>query len=193
MPSIHRILVAIKDPTARTSPALEKAAQLAKTTGAVIELFHAIGEPVALDFELQETSLEEVRQTRKAAVCQRLEKLAQRSRHASGLPIKTAAEWDFPPHEAIVRRAQAIRANLIVADRHPGSARFPWLMRLTDWELLRHSPVPVLLVRNKRPYERAPVLAAVDPSHAHFAARGACLRADAHRCHPVRDPLQRGR
>jgi universal stress protein E len=38
-------------------------------------------------------------------------------------------------------------------------------MHLTDWELLRHSPVPVLLLKNTRAYQRPTVLAAVDPSH----------------------------
>lgn len=40
-------------------------------------------------------------------------------------------------------------------------------MPLTDWELLRTSPAPVLLVRGTQPYERPIVLAAVDPTHAH--------------------------
>jgi universal stress protein E len=43
----------------------------------------------------------------------------------------------------------------------------PWLLRLTDWELVRLSPVPVLLVKNPHPYRHPAVLAAVDPGHAH--------------------------
>jgi universal stress protein E len=40
-------------------------------------------------------------------------------------------------------------------------------MRLTDWELLRASPVPVLLLKSSKPWRRNVVLAAVDPAHAH--------------------------
>jgi universal stress protein E len=40
------------------------------------------------------------------------------------------------------------------------------LLHLTDWELLRLSPVPVLLVKSPRPYRRPAVLAALDPGHA---------------------------
>jgi hypothetical protein len=40
------------------------------------------------------------------------------------------------------------------------------LLHLTDWELLRYSPVPVLLVKSKKPYRNPVVLAAVDPTHA---------------------------
>jgi universal stress protein E len=61
-----------------------------------------------------------------------------------------------------VRRAKATSADLIVASRSGGS-----LLRLTDWELLRQSPIPVLLVKKSGPYRHPNVLAAVDPCHAH--------------------------
>jgi hypothetical protein len=44
---------------------------------------------------------------------------------------------------------------LIVADQ----------LHLTDWELLRLSPAPVLLVKTPGPYRRPVVLAAADPGH----------------------------
>ena len=82
-------------------------------------------------------------------------------------PGATAVEYDYPAHDAIVRRAFLIKADLIVAgspaDRHAAAG----LLRLTDWELLRHSPVPVLLVKRSRPYRHPNVLVAVDPCHAH--------------------------
>jgi universal stress protein E len=41
----------------------------------------------------------------------------------------------------------------------------PWLLRFNDWELLRRSPVPVLLVKRAQPWRRPGVLAAIDPMH----------------------------
>jgi universal stress protein E len=41
------------------------------------------------------------------------------------------------------------------------------LLHLTDWELLRLSPRPVLLVKRAGAYRRPVVLAAVDPDHAY--------------------------
>src|ERR1700758_187614 len=41
------------------------------------------------------------------------------------------------------------------------------VLRNTDWELIRHCPVPLLLVKSPRPYRRPLVLAAVDPFHRH--------------------------
>jgi universal stress protein E len=49
-------------------------------------------------------------------------------------------------------------------------------MHLTDWELLRCSEVPVLLMKNTRLYQRPAILAAVDPSHQH--AKPAALDAE---------------
>ena len=96
----------------------------------------------------------------------RLEAIADVLRVHS-IKVAVSAEWDYPAHEAIIRRAQAIKADLIVASVHAGRHRLPWLLRLTDWELVRSSPVPVLLVKNPHPYRRCAVLAAIDPTHAH--------------------------
>jgi universal stress protein E len=84
-----------------------------------------------------------------------------------GVPATSSVEWDYPPHEAIVRRAARIDADLIIAECHQGARTRPWLMHLTDWELLRTSPLPVLLLKNARPWRRPLVLAAVDPAHQH--------------------------
>src|SRR6185312_7175891 len=94
----------------------------------------------------------------------RLEALAERLRE-QGLDVRVSAAWDYPAHEAIVRNARRHKADLIVAECHQGPRLAPWLLHLTDWELLRTSPVPVLLVKNGATWEDLNVLAAIDPSH----------------------------
>jgi universal stress protein E len=166
MVAFHRILAAVKL-DGKPMPAVLKAAQLARAFGAQLELFHGLTTPVYTDADQTRErglgSLEE--DLRRNALC-RLEAIADRLRVHS-IKVTVSAEWDYPAHEAIVRRAQAIKADLIVASIHPGRHRMPWLLRLTDWELVRGSPVPLLLVKNPHPYRRAAVLAAIDPSHAH--------------------------
>jgi universal stress protein E len=66
-----------------------------------------------------------------------------------------------------VRAAQRAGADLIVAECHEGKRLRPWLLHLTDWELLRLSPLPVLLLKNTRRWRQPTILASVDPSHAH--------------------------
>jgi universal stress protein E len=165
MRAIHRILVAIKDPTARAFPALDKAIQLARRSGARIELFHAIASHVYTSFGLEDRQLVEIRKARIAQALARLEALAQKGREQQ-VEVRTAAEWDFPAHEAIVRHAARTHADLIVAECHAGRRAPSLFLHLTDWELLRASQVPVLLVKNRKPYARPVVLAAVDPTHA---------------------------
>jgi universal stress protein E len=75
-------------------------------------------------------------------------------------------EWDYPVYEAIVRRATRTGADLIIAERHAGRHIAPGLLKLADWELLRLSPIPVLLVKRAQPYHRPTVLTALDPSQA---------------------------
>ena len=166
MASIRRILVAVKDPSARRQPAVQKAAQLASGLGAPLELFHAISEPLYVDAAMMTGKpLDKVEREWRQRNLERLEKIAAPLR-ADGLKVTTASDWDYPAFEAVVRRAQRARCDLIVAERHATRHLAPWLLRFNDWELLRRSPVPVLLVKSGSAWDKPAVLAAVDPSHA---------------------------
>lgn len=165
MRPIRTILVAIKDPMARSLPAVEKAAQLARAFGAQLELFHAITLPVYVDPMVPGLRPEEIRGRERDHVKARLDVIAEKLRKEK-VRVTTATAWDYPPHEAVVRQATRAKADLIVAECHVGNRLARFFMRLTDWELLKYSPVPVLLVKNRRRYERPVVLAAVDPTHA---------------------------
>lgn len=165
MKNLRRILVAIKSPAARTQPALRKAAHLAAACGARLELFHAISDPVYLDaFALEGLSLQQTQKQWRERVLARLEKLAAPLRD-DGITVGVSTEWDFPAYEAVIRRAERTDADLIVAERHGTRHLMPWLLRFNDWELLRRSPVPVLLVKRAQPWRKPAVLAAIDPSH----------------------------
>jgi universal stress protein E len=167
MRSIHRILVAIKDPEAKTTPALVKAGQLARALGAQIELFHGIASRLYVDgYGPSGIELPTIERNLRARTLTALEKMAARLRREK-VKVTVAAEWDFPVYEAIVRRANRTKADLIVADQHAGRHSVAGLLHLTDWELLRLSPVPVLLVKTSGAYRNPVVLAAVDPGHSY--------------------------
>ena len=170
MPAIRRILVAIKDTKARSLPAVAKAAQLARAFGADIELFHAIDAPLYVGVSGFSGDAKQLESYWRNQFLRQLDRTATRISGAD-LKVATAVEWDYPGYEAVIRRARRIRADLIVAECHGGRHIAPWLLHMTDWELVRLSPVPVLIVKSPRPYRRPIVLAAVDPSHA-FAKPG---------------------
>lgn len=166
------ILFAIRNPEVSRQPGLAKAIQVARALGAPLELFHALTDTVFIELSrYSDDKLDQLRERVEQESRVPLERLCAVARK-HGVDASCSVQWDYPPHEAIVRRAQAIGAGLIVAEWHQGARTKPWLIHLTDWELLRLSPAPVLLLRTAKPYRRPRVLAAVDPSHAHAKPSG---------------------
>lgn len=194
MQPIRRILVAIKNPAARALPALNKAAQIAKGLGAQLTLFHDIATPLYAEaLQGRDVDVKSWQREVQTARREQLEKLAARVRK-HGIDVDVAADWDFPPYEAIIRKAQRIAADLLVVENHHGTGKHParWLLAYTDWELLRLCPIPVLLVKNRKLYHRPRVLAAVDPSHARAKPANLdrqILRAGAQLVHALRGEL----
>jgi nucleotide-binding universal stress UspA family protein len=168
---LRKILIPVRELNGRSHPAVMKAAQLARAHGAGLELFHVLTAelypaPMIGSQKFFASFENEAHQT----AVRRLEAIADRLRMHS-IKVTISAKWDFPAHEAIIRRAQEIKADLIVASQHVGGHRMPWLMQLTDWELIRHSPVPLLLVKSRHAYRRPTVLAAIDPSRSNKKPR----------------------
>jgi len=167
MKTIRRVLFAVRNPEARRQPGLAKAIQVARAFGAGLELFHALHDPLFAELSLlEDDTVDRLRErVEEEARIPLVRMCAVARRH--GVQAEYSVEWEHPSHEAIVRRATAIGADLIVAECHKGGRTRPWLMHLTDWELLRTSPLPVLLLKNDKPYRHPLTLAAVDPAHAH--------------------------
>jgi universal stress protein E len=163
----NRILVAVKELDGEPLPAVLKAAELARAYRAPLELFHVLTSPVLTNpLMAREQELDSLEEDLRQKAIHRLEAIAGRLR-VRGIKVSVSAVWDFPAHDAILRRAHVTKADLIVASLHAGRHRVPWPVPLTDWELVRLSPVPVLLVNNPHSYRCAAVLAAVDPTHTH--------------------------
>src|SRR5579863_9436597 len=155
MMSIRRILVAIKDLHSGSRAVVRKAAQIAAACDARLELYHCLAEPVPLDMGPATVpgGTERLEVDLRARALARLERIAA-GISSYGVRVSVEAGWDSPAYEGIVRRALKTRADLIVASIHAGAHVLPSLLRLTDWELVRQSPVPLLLIKNARPYRR---------------------------------------
>ncbi|HET9472911.1 MAG TPA: universal stress protein [Steroidobacteraceae bacterium] len=167
MKPIRRILFAVRDPTATRQPGVEKAVGIARSFGASLELFHALSGPVFAGLEpITDETIDRLRERTEERTRMRLARLMTAARN-QGVDAEYSVAWDHPPHEAVVRRATQADADLIIAECHKGARTRAWLLHLTDWELLRTSPLPVLLLKSPRPYRRPLTLAAVDPGHLH--------------------------
>jgi len=163
---IRRILVAVKNPSAAALPAVTKAAQLAKALGAELTLFQALSAPLNLGEDLppRHMVLGALENYTRSAHEACLKGVAGRLRRR-GVRVSVSAEWDHPADEAILREAARVRADLIVVEAHPRHHGASSFLRLTDWELIRRSPVPLLLIKRPAPYRRPRILAALDPDH----------------------------
>lgn len=167
MRKLRRILVAIADLHHLHSGVLRRAATLARATGAHIELFHAVTAPRTQSARIGRRVMD-VELTAEASLSMARKDLGRiaRSPLLRGCRVEPVAVWEKPAHEAIVRRALATRSDLIINGTRPRGLADRLLLRHTDWELIRHAPVPLLLVKSDHKAGKEVVLAAIDPLHA---------------------------
>lgn len=158
------LLVAIADPADRAHPIIERAAQIAEALEAKLILFHA-----AFDSALSGRPFFDsprLARSRGSLVAERmraLERIAEPLRRR-GIDAEVLVSWEEPAHESIVRAVIRCGAQLVIAGEHRRAADRSPSWTLTDWELLRMCPRPLLLVRSSAPPSGV-VLAALDPMH----------------------------
>ncbi len=166
MKDIKHILV-VMQPMSDHQPALIQAIKIAKETSATIELFLAayhkdIVSPWGFDKE-QVAALQQ-------------EYLASKLRWLEtylpcvveqGLTIKLDVVWHKNITTAICEKLAQSEADLVVKSTHQSSRLNKILFNPSDWQLLQHCQVPLLLTRSltEAPYKT--IMAAVDPSQTH--------------------------
>ena len=164
---VKHLLVAMADPTARSSAALAKAAAIARKTGAELTIFHSLYSPYVAGEQFYspdalEKDIEGAVNARKAQLARLAAPLEK-----EGLQVRLRVRWDYPVYESIVREAVREGVDLVVAESHRHTRAARVVLTNTDWQLIRLCPCPVLFVKTAKPYDRVRVLAAVDPLHAH--------------------------
>jgi universal stress protein E len=84
-----------------------------------------------------------------------------------GFNIKSEVIWAHPRYEQIVKKADAMNADLVI--QHVRAYAKIEHYHLTDesWQLVRHCPRPLLLVRDGDWSDPVVLMAAVDPMHTH--------------------------
>lgn len=166
MREISKIL-SVVDPTADAQPALHRAAWLAKSTGAELELLICYyNEYLSGDRLFDSPSLERARKEVIANEEQHLEALAEPIRE-SGVIVKTTALWDHPLYEGIVRQALTSGADIVFKDTHHHSAVTRAMLSNTDWNLIRTCPTPLWLVKPQDIAQAPSFVAAIDPMNEH--------------------------
>jgi universal stress protein E len=136
---------------------------LAHKTGASIDLLNAVPSPVSTG--IAHSASEQF--TRLAAEANRglLERMANRLRREE-IIVNVHVETGYPVHEAILRRVRLSKADLLIIEARKHSLLARLLLTQTDFELIRHCPVPLWIVKGRAAWRRPRILAALDPFHA---------------------------
>ena len=161
-----KILVVI-DPAAPQAEqhALERVACLARPVEAQVALLVCEHDArVGLDRSIAPAAVNAARTTLLSEHRETLEELAAPLRQR-GLDVLIDVRWDYPLHEAIIRKAVEWGADLVVKDTHYHSALRRSIFSNTDWSLIRKCPAQLLLVKQRSTAQVPSVVAAVDPLH----------------------------
>lgn len=112
---------------------------------------------------------DELRSLREAH-CQQLQErldLIEGSLRAQGYQVSAELVWGYPRYEQVVEKAIAYGVDLVVYHTRPHAKLSRAVLSHDSWQLVRHCPKPLLLVKDRVWNARPVVLAAVDPTHHH--------------------------
>jgi universal stress protein E len=161
-------MFAVASPAAIDPVMVEKAARVATALGAELELFHCafdedMAHPGGFSTRAAQEHIRELVESRR----RQLERTAQRLR-AYGVYTRSSVRWDHPINEGIVRQALRHEPILLIAESLRRPRGLGCLFGRTDFRLIERCPCPVLFLRSRRIYPKAPVvLASVDPETGH--------------------------
>lgn len=162
----YSTILCVIDPTAQAQPALQRAAWIASCTGAGLELVIChYNEYLSGNRFFDSASLQQARREVLEEYQRHLEQLAVPLRQ-QGLTVRTAAVWDHPLCESIVRHAAAVDADIVFKDTHHHSAVSRALLTNTDWNLIRTCASPLWLVKPTPLPDKPVFIAAIDPMNA---------------------------
>ncbi|MBV4413488.1 universal stress protein UspE [Enterobacteriaceae bacterium YMB-R22] len=161
MAKYQNMLVAI-DPGQDDQPALRRAVYLHQQIGGKIKAFLPI-----YDFSYEMTTLlspDERTAMRKGVIAQRTEWIRAQAQHYidAGIPVDIKVVWHNRPFEAIIQEVIEGEHDLILKMAHQHDRLEAVIFTPTDWHLLRKSPCPVWMVKDKPWPEGGKALVAVN-------------------------------
>ena len=159
---LKQLLVVI-DPTQSPQPALERAAWIARHTGAAIELLLCEFNS-ALDAGALFDGVEKARQSLLEHRREWLEQLAAPLRQ-EGLAVAVEARWGKPLHKMIIARTEELRPDLVLKTAHSHGLLRRLLLSNSCWQLIRYCPAPLWLVKPHGEWHGQRLAVALDPTH----------------------------
>ncbi|MBU2098437.1 MAG: universal stress protein, partial [Gammaproteobacteria bacterium] len=174
--SLYKNLFVVIDPTSDRQPALQRAAQMAKQSKSKVTAFSAVYQATG-DMATASSKKDGKRSFLKnwdAQVKTILEPLKK-----DGVKISSDTYWTADWYAAVSRAALRADADLVIKStfRHGKLQRL--LHSTSDFTIMRHSPSPVLLVRERKAMSGKIILAALDlesTDEGHVALNNAVIK-----------------
>ena len=150
--TIDKIMLVI-DPTQEQQAGFKRALGSARLTAAALHLYLCLDD--------SDGGTEAGREQLVVRFQLLLDKLSQEARQ-QGVTASCEIEWaeDWPA--GVVQAAARCNAGLVVKSSFDHSDIQREMRTTSDWELLRHSPCPVLLIKNYSDWQHRRILAAID-------------------------------
>ncbi len=157
--SLYKKLFVVIDPTTEKQPALTRAADIGTKSKGKVTAFSAVYKAIEEmgDASSRKMGKQAVLKEWKAKVTE----LAAPYK-AKGVRIAQSCFWTSDWYAAVSRAALRAEADLVVKStfRHGKLQRL--LHSTSDFTIMRHSPAPVLLVRDRKSFSGKIILAALD-------------------------------
>jgi universal stress protein E len=159
---LQRLLVVI-DAEHPQQPALQRAADVARKTGAELHLLQIVYHP-SLDGGLLDSRM--LKRARESILRQNHEALRASVAHLSdeGFRIEVDVRWGKRRHEEILARVAVLQPDILFSSTQPCSALRRMLLSDASWQLIRRCPVPLWLVHDAEPRGQS-LCVALDPLH----------------------------
>ncbi len=164
MMTLNNILVEM-DPMTDTQPALRRAIQLAKTSGASLELFLAVSEgSIVSNWFVSEQQQDQAKENFIASNRRWLKTYFDEVNNL-GLTVTMDVVWHRPYYRAVLKKLKTKHFDLVIKSTRPHPAISRIFFTPNDWQLLKSCPSPLLLVKDnhQQPYKK--LMACVDPTH----------------------------
>lgn len=169
MKAIKHILV-VMDPMCEQQPALARAISLAKQTSATIELFLvAYSRQLVNHWTFNPEQLALLQKEYLASQLRWLETYVN-DVVGQGLTMKLDVQWHKNIATAVLDKILQVNTDMVIKSTHQHSRLNRLFFTPTDWRLLQHCHVPLLLAKplkdSGKPTSYQMIMAAVDPVNA---------------------------
>lgn len=156
--NLYKNLFVVIDPTEKKQPALERAAKIAEKSKAHITAFTAVYTPI--DEMIASSRKSGKKDALRASDAQTGDLTAPY--RDKGIKIKNAQFWTKDWYAAVSRAALRWDADLVVKSTFRHGKLHRLLHGTSDFIIMRHSPAPVLLVRERQSFNGKTIVAALD-------------------------------